>query len=379
MGIGSGHEPDPTYRATIWGYPKACCRLAHEEVVMQAARLHEFDETLKRQELLQVEEVPEPKVEEPDDVIVRIGGAGVCRTDLHVVEGIWRTKVNRPLPYILGHENAGWIEAVGDTVHTVRPGDPVIVHPLIVDGSCPACRRGEDMHCRDGRFPGITQDGGFAQLLLTKERSVLKLPPELRPEDMAPYADAGLTAYRVARKAAADLRPGMAAVILGFGGLGHIGAQVLRSLCGATIIVVDTSERALGLAEELGFQHRVFGDGGAIEEIKRLTGGGAEAVLDFVGEKGTPDQAIAMLQKGGTYYIVGYGGMIQVPAIDMIVNEFSVVGNLVGNYAELSELMALAMQGRVRLTSQSYRLDEVNDAMHDLVNGQLVGRAVLVP
>ena len=346
---------------------------------MKAARLYEFDETLKRQELLRVEEVPDPQLQEPDDIIVRIAGAGLCRTDLHVVEGIWRSKVDRPLPYVLGHENAGWVETVGESVQTVQPGDPVIVHPLISDGTCPACRRGEDMYCLNGRFPGITLDGGFAQLLLTKERSILKLPPHLNPKDVAPHADAGITAYRVARKAAAELRPGMTGVILGFGGLGHIAAQVLQSLCGATIIVVDTSERALGLAEELGFQHRVLGEGDAIEAVKRLTGGGADAVLDFVGEKGTPDQAMAMLRKGGTYYIVGYGGIIQVPAIDMIFNEFSVVGNLVGNYTELSELMVLAAQGRVTLTNQSYRLDEVNEAMHALVNGHLVGRAVLVP
>jgi NAD+-dependent secondary alcohol dehydrogenase Adh1 len=346
---------------------------------MKAARLHQFDETLTRQELLRIDEVPEPRVQRPDDVIVRIGGAGLCRTDLHIVEGIWRTKVLRPLPYTLGHENAGWVEAVGDAVTTVRPRDPVIVHPLMTDGTCQACRRGEDMHCTNGQFPGISHDGGFAQLLLTKERSVLKLPDRLNPGEVAPHADAGLTAYRVARKAAEHLRPGTVAVILGFGGLGHIAAQALRSLCSTTAIVVDTSEQALGLARELGFQHRVPGGVGAVEEVRRVTDGGADAVLDFVGEKGTPDQAIAMLRKGGTYYIVGYGGMVQVPTIDMIFNEFSVVGNLVGNFTELCELMALVAQGRVKLNTRSYPLDEINQAMHDLVNGHLVGRAVLVP
>ena len=346
---------------------------------MKAARLHQFDQTLKRRDLLQVEEVPQPTVQEPDDVIVRIGGAGLCRTDLHIVEEVWRSKVDRPLPYTLGHENAGWVEAVGENVRTVNPGEPVIVHPLITDGTCPPCRRGEDMHCLNGRFPGITHDGGFAQFLRTKDRSVLKLPPGLDPKDVAPHADAGLTAYRVARKAAAGLPPGTTAVILGFGGLGHIAAQVLWSLCATTVVVVDSSEQALGLADELGFQHRVVGGADAVEEVRRLTEGGGDAVLDFVGEKGTPDQAIAMLRKGGTYYIVGYGGIVQVPAIDMIFNEFSVVGNLVGNYTELSELMVLAGQGRVKLSTRPYRLDEINEAMHDLIEGHLVGRAVLVP
>ena len=144
---------------------------------MKAARLYEFDETLKRQELLQVEEVPDPQLQEPDDIIVRIGGAGLCRTDLHVVEGIWRSKVNRPLPYVLGHENAGWVEAVGETVKTVQPGDAVIVHPLIVDGTCPACRRGEDMHCDNGRFPGITHGWRVAGPC-----TIVSVPP---PRDVA--------------------------------------------------------------------------------------------------------------------------------------------------------------------------------------------------
>ena len=346
---------------------------------MKAARIHNFDETLKSRELLRVEDVPEPRAQEPDDVIVRIGGAGVCRTDLHIVQGLWRAKIDHPLPYTLGHENAGWVEAVGEIVRTVKPGDPVIVHPLVPDGTCPACRRGEDMYCLNGQFPGGTRDGGFAQLLRTKERSVLSLPSGLDPKDVAPHADAGLTAYRVARKASAILRPGATAVILGFGGLGHISAQVLRSLCAAVIIVVDTSEEALSVASALGFEIHVLGGGGAVEEVRRLTGGGADAVLDFVGENGTPDQAMAMLRRGGTYYIVGYGGAVQVPTIDMTFNEFSIVGNLVGSYTELSELMVLASQAKVRLNTQAYGLDDVNDVLHDLAEGRLVRRAVLVP
>jgi NAD+-dependent secondary alcohol dehydrogenase Adh1 len=346
---------------------------------MKAARLHEYDQTLKRDTLLRIEEQPEPKIEEPDEVIVRIGGAGLCRTDLHIIEGIWRSKVDRPLPYILGHENAGWVEHVGHTVRTVKPGDPVIVHPLVTDGTCPACRRGEDMYCVNGRFPGITVDGGFAQFLLTKERSVIKLPSGLDPQKLAPYADAGLSAYRAARKAARQLRPGMTVVVMGFGGLGHIAAQVLRNLCAARIIILETSERAMTLAEDLGFRERVMGGPGAVDDVRRLSDGGASVVIDFVGEKGTPEQAMAMLRKGGSYYVIGYGGKVNVPTLDLIVDELSIVGNLVGNYTELSELMTLAAEGKVTLATRTYSLDDVNEAMHDLINGRLPGRAVLVP
>ncbi|MCH2201995.1 MAG: NAD(P)-dependent alcohol dehydrogenase [Fuerstiella sp.] len=346
---------------------------------MKAVRLHQFDKDLKRSNLVEIDDVPEPTVRKQDDVIVRIGGAGLCRTDLHIIKGNWNSKVGRPLPYILGHENAGWVHDVGDGVKHVKPGDPVIVHPLITDGTCPECRRGEDMYCPNGRFPGITHDGGFAEFFPTKQRAVIKLPPELEPKDVAPYADGGLTAYRAARKAAETMKPGMSVVILGFGGLGHIAAQVLRNLCAAQIIIVDTSEQALDLARECGFTNCLPGGNAAAETVRQLCTSGVDAVMDFAGEKETPEQCMSMLRKGGTYYVVGYGGIVSVPSIDLIFDELNVVGTLVGNYTELCELMILAAREEVKLTTTTYRLDQVNEAIHDLIAGQLTGRAVLVP
>ncbi len=341
---------------------------------MKAARLHAYDSPLA------LDDVPEPDLRGPDDVIVRIGGAGLCRTDLHIIEGIWREKVGVTLPYTLGHENAGWLEAVGDGVTTVREGDAVIVHPLVTCGACPSCRRGEDMYCANGSFPGITVDGGFAEYLRTNERALVKLAEGIEPKDVAPYADAGLTAYRAARKAAEILRPGQRVAVVGLGGLGHIALQVLHELCAAEVVAVDRSELALGLARELGAEHVVTGGEHAVEAVRELSGGeGVEAVIDFVGEGDSVDQGIAMLRRGGTYFAVGYGGHVHVPTIDVIFSEISVVGNLVGNYTELAELMALAAQGRVHLRTQAYRLDDINTAVDDLHHGRIQGRGVIVP
>src|SRR5664280_2725955 len=142
---------------------------------MKAARLHAYGD-----ERLQLDEVPDPQIQGPHDVIIRIGGAGVCRTDLHVMEGIWRGIQDPALPYTLGHENAGWVEEVGSSVTTLRPGDAVIVHPLKTDGVCPACRRGEAMHCEHAEFPGLNVDGGFAQYLKTVS------PPKTSPPTPTP-------------------------------------------------------------------------------------------------------------------------------------------------------------------------------------------------
>ena len=347
---------------------------------MKAAVLERYDEALTADQFVTYKDVPDPKIEKPTDVIVRIGGAGVCRTDLHVIEGIWRSKVDVKLPYIMGHENAGWVEAVGRGVESVKVGDPVICHPLVTSGHCLACRRGDDMHATGASFPGINADGGYAQYLLTGERSLIKLPKSLAPKDVAPYTDAGLTAYRAAKKASRHLLPGEYAVIIGAGGLGHIGIQVLHALCAAEIIVIDRSEMALALAKECGAHHLVKGDGNEVATVMELTGNnGAEAVIDFVGEGSAVADGIAMTRGGGTYYIVGYGGKIDLPTIDMITSEKTIVGNLVGTYPELVELMALADRGLVNLVTREYRLENANQALKDLHHGKVKGRAVLVP
>jgi NAD+-dependent secondary alcohol dehydrogenase Adh1 len=339
---------------------------------MRAARLHAYEEQLR------LEDVPEPRIEGHHDVIVKIGGAGLCRTDLHIIEGIWQTKVDVQLPYTLGHENAGWVAAVGDAVETVREGDAVIVHPLRTCGLCAACRRGEDMYCERGQFPGINADGGFAEYLRTSERALIKLADGIDPIDVAPHADAGITAYRAAKKAAGILRPGDSAAIIGVGGLGHIALQSLRVLCGARIIAVDPSPTAQALARELGADHVVGGDR-PVDEVRELSCGGAQVVVDFVGERGAEKQSVQMLRQGGTHIVVGYGGAIEVPTIDVIFSEISVVGSLVGNYTELSELMTLNAEGRVKLHTQRYALADVNQAIDDLDHGRIRGRGVLMP
>ena len=343
---------------------------------MKAARLHSYDE-----DHLQIDDVPEPAIEGPHDVIVRVGGAGLCRTDLHIIEGIWRDILDPTLPYTLGHENAGWIEEVGSSVTTVAPGDAVVVHPLVACGVCAGCRRGEDMYCSNSAFPGLDANGGFAQYLRTSERACIKLEGNLEPKDVAPYADAGITAYRAAKKAAAKLVPGSRCAVIGTGGLGHIGVQSLKALCSTEVIAIDTSDEALALAGRLGADHVVKADSDVVEAVRAFgdDGGGIEAVIDFVGEHGTTDQGPAMLAQGGTYYVVGYGGRVNLPAIDVIFSEISVVGNLVGNYTELSELMKLAAQGKVELTTRAYELDRINEAIDDLDAGRIQGRGVLIP
>ncbi|UER53656.1 NAD(P)-dependent alcohol dehydrogenase [Kineosporiaceae bacterium SCSIO 59966] len=341
---------------------------------MKAVRLHRYDERPV------VEEVPEPTVERPFDVVVRVGGAGLCRTDLHIIEGQWASRSNVSLPYTLGHENAGWVHAVGPAVEHVQVGDAVILHPLVTCGFCRACRAGDDVHCEAQSFPGIDTDGGMAEYLRTSARSVVPLPAGVQPADVAALADAGLTAYHAVKKALPLLHPGSTCVVIGAGGLGHIGIQCLTALSATRVVVLDANPDALALTTGWGADETVLVDGSHVERVLELTDGhGAEVVLDFVGERGAERDAWAMTRRAGSHYVIGYGGTVEIPTIDVISTERNVIGNLVGSYNELVELMALAAAGKVVMQTTRYPLDAALDAMADLDAGRLRGRGILVP
>jgi NAD+-dependent secondary alcohol dehydrogenase Adh1 len=327
-----------------------------------------------------IEEVAEPKVRGPLDVVVKIGGAGVCRTDLHIIDEQWAAKSGVILPYTIGHENAGWVYEVGSAVSNVAVGDTVILHPTPTCGLCHACRAGNDMHCTNNAFPGIDTDGGMAEYLLTSARACIKLDPATQPEDVAALADAGITAYHAVRKSVPLLYPGTVCVVNGAGGLGHIGIQSLRALTATTIVVVDRNAEALELAGTLGADHTVLANGNQVQEILDLTNGeGAEVVLDFVAEEGAQQDAFAMTKRNGSHFVIGYGGNIDIPTIDIISTERNIIGNLVGTYNDLVELMVLAQAGKVTLHTKKYPLDAALDALADLDAGRVRGRAILTP
>ncbi|MGH3098036.1 MAG: NAD(P)-dependent alcohol dehydrogenase [Streptosporangiales bacterium] len=341
---------------------------------MKAVRLHAYGDRPV------VEDVAIPEVTGPLDVLVEVGGAGLCRTDLHIVEGQWAEKSGVELPYTIGHENAGWVREVGGAVSNVVPGDAVILHPLVTCGLCRACRAGDDVHCANSSFPGIDCDGGMAELVKTGARSVVKLDEGLEPADVAALADAGLTAYHAVRKAVPLLHPGATVAVIGAGGLGHIGVQCLTALTAAEMIVIDRSSDALAVAKQLGAHHTVDADTDPVAAVKELTGGmGAHVVLDFVGEQGVEAQAVDMLRRAGSYFVIGYGGHVDIRTIDIISAETNVIGNLVGTYNDLDELMHLAARGAVTLRTQTYPLDAVGEAMDALDGGRLTGRGILVP
>ena len=336
---------------------------------MRAAVLTEYHRPLDLQDK------PVPEVTDSWHVLVRIGGAGVCATDLHAQEGLMEPAGVR-LPLVLGHENAGWVEEVGDGVTTVAKGDAVLVYPPFSCGLCVACRRGNDMHCVHHQFTGLSLDGGFADFVLVSERSLLKLPAGVEPAAVAPHADAGVTAYHAVARIRHLLHPGTTAAVIGVGGVGHIALQLVRELGSSQVIGVDTDERRRALASELGADE-VIDSVGALREA--TDGRGPDVIFDLVGTDATHADSAEQLARGGTYSVIGYGGTIQIPSNALVVNEHAVVGNLVGTWIDLYELLQLHAAGKVVLKTETHPLESVNDVMTKLHDGEVTGRAVLVP
>ncbi|MGA9402211.1 NAD(P)-dependent alcohol dehydrogenase [Haladaptatus sp.] len=346
---------------------------------MEAARLHAYTDDMENG--LSIDEIDRPEPEQSDHVVVEVQGAGWCQTDNHIIEGLWTDYVEQTLPMTLGHENAGEIVEVGDEVKTVSVGDTVICHPVMTCGQCRQCRLGEDMYCENVQFPGLTTDGGFAEYLLTSERSVIPLPDGVDPVEIAPHADAGITAYHAVKKATRVLNPGDHAVVIGVGGLGHIGLQCLDAMSAAEITALDVKEEARDLADSLGAHHTVDP---TTEDVATVIGditdgAGAEQVIDFVGRDETTAYAPDIVAPGGDHHIVGYGGHIHEPSQSLVNGEFSYRGTLVGRYTELQELVTLVERGDVSLRTSRYDLGDINTVAEKLEHGEIEGRAVITP
>lgn len=319
---------------------------------------------------LSPQELPQPEPAGPFDVVVRIAAAGVCRSDLHILMG----ELSVSVPHVLGHENCGWVHAVGPMVSTVEVGQAVLCYPFVSDGLSAPERRGVDSAAPGRRTPGIDCDGGYAEYLLVTERSLIPLPDEADLAAMATLTDAGLAAYRACRKAAATLGPGSLAVVVGVGGLGHLAVQILRSTTAARVLAVDTRPEAREFALACGAYAAC-----SPEELDTATGSGADAILDFVGSDESAAAALTCLGFGGSYLAVGVGGSLSTPILPLVANETRIEGVYVGTYPELVELTQLTLRGDVRPVVVPYPLSDANQALRDLAAGAFVGRAVLIP
>ena len=325
--------------------------------------------------------MPEPG---PGEVLVKVGGAGACHSDLHLLEAPAGTKAFT-LPFTLGHENAGWVETMGPGATGFAPGDPVIVYGPWGCGLCMNCRQGMENYCQTpGKLcPGGLggTDGGMAEYLLVPATRYLIPLGDLDPREAAPLSDAGLTSYHAVKRSVHLLGPGSTAVVIGAGGLGQMAIQVLKALASATTVVaVDTSADKLEIATSMGADVALISGDDAVTRINDITKGhGAELVLDLVGVAPTLTMAAHVSRVLGHLTIVGLGNATLPVNFHSPAKECAVASPFWGTIPELIEVISLAQTGKIKMLVEHFTLDDAAHAYHLLHDGKIQGRAVITP
>lgn len=335
------------------------------------------------QEPPELREVPIPEPG-PGEVLIKVGGAGACHSDLHLMEWPEGTLSVEP-PFTLGHENAGWVEALGAGVDGLEIGEPVLVYGPWGCGRCAACRRSAENYCeraaeQPGMGGGLGRDGGMADYMLVPSARLLLGLGELDPREAAPLTDAALTPYHAIKRSLHKLHPGATAVVIGVGGLGHMAVQLLAALSPARIVAVDTAPDKLKLAAKVGATTTVLSGEDAAEQVREATGGrGAELVLDLVGSDATLALAAACGRTEGDLAIVGLaGGTLPVSYFSQAY-ELAVATTYWGTAIELMEVIELAAAGLIHTHVTRFGLDDVATAYEQLRDGKIEGRAVICP
>ena len=321
----------------------------------------------------------------PGEVLLKVAGAGACHSDVAIFQDFTEGAPGAQKPrFVLGHENSGWIEELGPGVTGLAKGDAFLVYGPLGCQHCRACSRGQDTYCENAAtMPymgiGLGRDGGMAEYLRVPARNLVPLG-DADPIAAAPLSDAGLTPYHAIKLALPHLNAGGTyARVIGLGGLGLIGVQILKALTGATIIATDMKPEAMAEAAKLG-AITVPGGAGQVERIRQITGGkGVNAAFDFVGAKPTVATAMASMARQGRCTIVGIAGGTYEWSFFNAPYEVELTSTYWGTIEELHEVVDMYKAGQIKPMFTPYPMDKALDAYRALVDGKLSGRAVVVP
>jgi propanol-preferring alcohol dehydrogenase len=330
----------------------------------------------------QIQETPKA-TPRPGQVLIKIGGAGVCHSDLHVMEEDLGFKP----PFTLGHENAGWVAELGQGVTGFKEGEAVAVYGPWGCGRCHACQMSMENYCENwaqinGFGGGLGLDGGMAEYMLVPSARLLVPLGSLNPAKAAPLSDAALTPYHAIKRALAYLNAESTVVVLGVGGLGHMAIQLLRVLAPVRIVAADVDDKKLQQAKALGADDIVNNRNAseAAERIQRITGPrGAGLVLDCVGVQPTLDLGAKLLGRNSVWTIVGLGGGRHDFRHGSTPYGTSMSIPYWGSRVELMEVIAMARDGRIQAETTEFPLTDAVGVYSKLKEGQITGRAVLVP
>ena len=344
---------------------------------MRAVRLHAPGEALR------VEDVPMP---EPrgTEVRIRVAGAGVCHTDLHIVDGI---QARVELPRTLGHEVSGWVDVAGPDAGKLlrrarlKPGDPVVVYGAWGCGACLQCRNGDEQRCADSVAPGFQADGGYAEFMLVPHPRHLVALGDLDPARAAPLADAAITPLNAVRRASPWLTPGARVLVIGAGALGQFALQLLRLVVprGRDLLVAvrELEPERLERAAELGADVGLL----AVEPELTIEGlnGPPDVVFDFVGTDGTLAHASEVVAPGGAIVLVGEAGGEVAFGMERQTVESWLTTVSWGSPGDLRVVVRLARRGRLQWEVETRPLEDAATAHDRLRRSEVRGRIVLTP
>jgi len=358
---------------------------------LKAARIIEPNKPLEVLEL----ESPKPS---GNEVIVKVKAAGVCHSDLHLWEGgydlgdgVFLKVTDRGVKYPVtpGHEIVGTVAEIGDSVQGISVGEEVLVYPWLGCGQCPACKVGNENLCDTPKSIGLFQDGGYAENVKVPHYKYLAKISGVDLDAATSLACSGLTAYNAVKKANANSPEYL--VIIGAGGLGLMAIQIAKAITKAKIICVDLDDKKFETAKKMGADYVVntnvtgsiaTGTGSAVEKIISICNNkGADSVIDFVNAPQTAKTGLAVLRKRGNLVLVGlFGGSIELSLVTIPLKSITIQGAYTGNFNDMLELIELAKKGTISpVISKRYSLDEVNEALINLKQRKIIGRAVINP
>jgi propanol-preferring alcohol dehydrogenase len=349
---------------------------------MLAARMHDYKQPLV------IEDVKMPEIL-PDQVLVSVGGVGMCRSDVQLIDGYFANALKVKFPITPGHEIAGLITAIGDRVPEgarLAIGDQVVVAAGWGDGICRECRAGNEQLCEHGRWPGFGPPGGYAEFIPVPYRQLIRVEHKLKWEELAPLTDAGVTPYRAIKKlrAAGVLGPSRVMAVFGASGLGGYAVQYAKLLsAGATVVVFARNDEKLAIAKQRGADVVINTRGKSLadlqDELFRLTGKRKlDAAIDCVGAPETIQTGIGLLATSGVFVSVGLmGNKIDIPLFPFTSGELTYHGSFWANYSDLQEVLVLAQQGKIQHSITRVKFEDVNEGLEMLRAGDIVGRAVI--
>jgi alcohol dehydrogenase, propanol-preferring len=350
---------------------------------MQAARMYAYKQPLV------LEDIRVPEIS-PDEVLVRVGGAGMCRSDVQLVDGYFAQALEPVLPITLGHEIAGLVTALGDRVPAsaqLAIGDQVVVAAGWGDGICRQCRFGNEQICEHGCWPGFGPPGGYAEFVPVPYRQLIRVEHNLPWEELAPLTDAGVTPYRAIKKlrAAGSLGPDRVVGVFGASGLGGYAVQYAKLLsAGATVVAFARNDEKLTIVKERGADVTINTRDKSLsdlhDELFKVTGTRKlDAAIDCVGAEETIRTGIGLLATAGVFVSVGLvGNRIDIPLFPFTSGELTYHGSFWANYSDLREVLALAQKGKIQHSIKRIRFQDINENLELLRAGEIIGRAVIV-